>query len=293
MILFLADGRLGNQIFQYAFLKTIQRDNENIIVSGFEELREVFKINNIINLNKKNKFLRIFIYRIMKPILIFLADKKIISSINVNHEKILSKYRRETTTYSKQKGLFDGFIFVKLGFFQSEDFFNNKIVEDLNIQDKYLSQADELLNRISVNTNKVFVHIRRGDYKNYKVYGKSTLLPINYFHEQIKWFQINRENPFFIFLSDETEFIEEEFKYVKNKIISLNNHSGTDLAIMTKCNSAILSPSSFSWWGSYLMKERDIVFAPKYWLGFRSKVEYMENEVAKFMTAIEVTCDDK
>ena len=42
MKIFLADGRIGNQIFQYLFLKTIQDNNEKIIVSGFEELKEVF-----------------------------------------------------------------------------------------------------------------------------------------------------------------------------------------------------------------------------------------------------------
>ena len=43
---------------------------------------------------------------------------------------------------------------------------------------------------------------------------------------------------------------------------------------MTKCNGAILSPSSFCWWGSYLMKDKDVVFSPKYWLGFNSKKEF-------------------
>jgi hypothetical protein len=57
---------------------------------------------------------------------------------------------------------------------------------------------------------------------------------------------------------------------------------------MTLCNSAILSPSSFGWWGSYLMKDRDIVFAPKYWLGFESKVEYHKNSIASFMEEMEI-----
>jgi hypothetical protein len=41
-MIFLADGRIGNQIFQYLFLKTIQDKNEKIVISGFEELREIF-----------------------------------------------------------------------------------------------------------------------------------------------------------------------------------------------------------------------------------------------------------
>ena len=54
MLIFLGDGRIGNQIFQYAFLKTIQDNKEKIIVSGFEELKEVFEINDFINFNNNN-----------------------------------------------------------------------------------------------------------------------------------------------------------------------------------------------------------------------------------------------
>lgn len=288
MIIFLADGRLGNQIFQYVFLKTIQKNNEKIVVSGFEDLKEVFEVNDFININKKNRWIRVFLFRICKPILHFLSDKKLISSIAINHEKILEKYRRETITYTQETGFLNFITFVKLGFFQSDKFFDEKIANKLNIKNLYLNKADEVLKLVPENSNKIFVHIRRGDYKDHTVYGKSTLLPLNYFKEQIEWFIKNKENPFFIFLSDEPELIEKEFEFIANKLISYNNHYGTDLAIMTKCNSAILSPSSFGWWGSYLMKDRDIVFAPKYWLGFSAKIEYQSQGIPSYSKKVEV-----
>ena len=88
MKIFFADGRLGNQIFQYVFLKTIQENNEKIMVSGFEDLKKIFEIDDIVNLNKKNKWIRGVIYRILRPALNFLADREIISSISINYEKI-------------------------------------------------------------------------------------------------------------------------------------------------------------------------------------------------------------
>jgi len=57
---------------------------------------------------------------------------------------------------------------------------------------------------------------------------------------------------------------------------------------MTLCNGAILSPSSFGWWGSYLMKNRDVVFAPKYWLGWKSKIDCPKNIVTNFMKVVDV-----
>ena len=74
MKIFLADGRIGNQIFQYLFLKTIQDNNEKIIVSGFEELREVFQLNDFININKNNRGMRALLFRICKPILNYLPN---------------------------------------------------------------------------------------------------------------------------------------------------------------------------------------------------------------------------
>lgn len=98
----------------------------------------------------------------------------------------------------------------------------------------------------------------------------------------------NRNNSFFVFLSDTPNFIEKEFNYIENKIISCKNEHGTDMVIMTKCNSAVLSPSSFGWWGAYLMKNRDTVFAPQYWLGFNSGIEFQDNCVGEFMQKVTV-----
>ncbi|MCK4842953.1 MAG: alpha-1,2-fucosyltransferase [Methylococcales bacterium] len=277
MLIFLADGQLGNQIFQYMFLKTIQKNNEAIIVSGFEELVKVFEIEDIVNLNKKNRWVRVFLFRIMKPLLTFLSDKSIVSSVLIKHERVLGDYRRESLMFDTKSGGVTKVTFVKLGFFQSESFFKKEMARKLKIKKLYLSQAVSFLSDIPKKNHKIFIHIRRGDYKSFTIYGESALLPLVYYKEQIEWFLENRKDCFFIFLSDEPEFIEKEFKYIDDKLISTENHFGTDLAIMTLCDSAILSPSSFGWWGSYLMKDRDVVFAPKYWLGFNREVEYHLN----------------
>ena len=288
MKIFLAEGRIGNQIFQYVFLKTIQDNNEKIIVSGFDELKEVFEINDFINLNKNNRWIRFCLFRICRPVLHFLCDIKVISSIVIKHETILNNYSRESTTFDSIQGIVKRITFVKLGFFQSEIFFDKSLTNEFKFKKIFLIKAAELLKSIPNNYHKIFVHVRRKDYKNYTVYGQSTLLPMSYYKDQIEWFIQNRKDCIFIFLGDDTKALSEEFQYVENKMISSNNHFGTDLAIMTQCNSAILSASSFSWWGSYMMRERDTVFAPKFWLGFRSKIEYPSHEVPSYAKEVEI-----
>jgi hypothetical protein len=57
---------------------------------------------------------------------------------------------------------------------------------------------------------------------------------------------------------------------------------------MTLCNGAILSNSSLSWWGAYLMKDKDKVFMPKYWLGFKNKRWHPDGIKLDFAEIVEV-----
>lgn len=288
MMLFVSEGRLGNQIFQYAFLETIRKLNETLIVFGFDELIEVFDMPaSFLNI-KKNRTTNLLVFKIIRPILYFISKIRIISSISVDREKVFEHYTREGITYTKLKGIFNFITLVKTGYFQSESFFDPNVVKKLVIKKKYLELADEFLQTIPPDAYKVFVHIRLRDYKNFTVYGKTTLLPFSYYHKCIKWFMENKKNVYFIFLSDEPETIEREFIYLKNKTISKGNHFGTDFAIITKCDAGILSASSFSWWGSYLMKNRDLVIAPKYWLGFNARENYHSKPLASFMLEVKI-----
>lgn len=287
MIFFVAHGRLGNQVFQYAYLKTIQKNNEAIYTSGFDELLDVFEIKDLKNvgINRPGfiQGLAMFVYRL----LFNLTKIKAITKIKVNYDSI-GIHVRESDKASISKGLFPFVRFVCPGFFQSEKFFDETIAKNLKLKDKHLKTADAFLDNIPERNHRVFVHIRRGDYKTFKIYGKSTLLPTAYFHEQIAYFREHEENSFFIFLSDEPAFIKKEFSYLKEKKISYDNAVGTDIAIITKCDSGILSPSSFGWWGAYLMKTRKTVVAPEYWLGFNSRIEFQNSTFPDYAKSVSI-----
>ena len=95
----------------------------------------------------------------------------------------------------------------------------------------------------------------------------------NYYFDLINLLKKRVRNPYYIILSDNTNRAKKTFSYLKNKIISQNN-TFVDLTIMSLCNYGIMSNSSISWWGGYLMKNRKILFGPKYWLGWKRKIEF-------------------
>jgi hypothetical protein len=284
MIFFQADGRLGNQLFQYAFLKKIRKGNETIVVSNFLEIQKLFSISDIFILPTSNRFNRIISNRLIFKTIRFLAEKKFFSYITTDYE-IINGYRREATTYSIKNGFFKNIRFLELGFFQSESCFDSRKITNLKIKEKHLHAAKQFLKETS--GMKVFIHIRLGDYQQFKVYGKSVQLPFSHFQNQIKYINSNYNDVHYVFLSDQPQIIELAFENILNKTIS-HNPQEVDFAIMTLCDVAILSPSSFGWWGSYFMTKRKKVIVPKYWMGFNSNQYYHAQPIAKFMTEIDL-----
>lgn len=271
MLVFFGDGRLGNQIFQWAFLNSIKKEGEITVVFNFKDFLSIFELNdNIINIS--NKYLAFFLIRVGQPFLRILSKVRFISSYSQNSLNS-QDHLVFGNGYRKKSGLFS-LTYVYPGYFQSQIFFKNKVLEKLKIREIYIEAAKSLFSIVPNRKNTVFVHIRRGDYVNWVVLGQvGATLPIKYYYKNVNWFKENTINPFFIFLTDDREFVELAFKDEKDKIIS-ENHMGTDFAVMTLCSSGILSNSSFSWWGAYLMVNRETVIFPEYWLGFKSLTEY-------------------
>jgi len=270
MLFFLADGRLGNQIFQYAFLKTIARKNEKIFCANMKLFFETFDCESENIKHYQNKFVIRLIKKIIVPyILKPLSTIGILGLIKQNRDSM----KAALPTYTKKDGLFP-FLFVNTDFFQSESFFTKEtLFSEVKIKDKYMDEANKFLSNIPDNFVKVFVHIRRGDYTNEIFMGTRGIdLPKLYFNKSIAIIKEKIQNPFFVFLSDDPSYVERCFEDIEPKIISKNSMK-VDLAIMSLCNAGIISNSSFSWWGSAFMRESIIVIAPRYWYGWKQKVE--------------------
>ena len=285
MLIFFSEGRLGNQLFQYAFLKSRVKKNERILVFGFSEIKQFLEKVEVINVPMVRFATKVFFF--IQFIFKFLSNFKIINKISLSTLSSKFPYEGGLEQLIKKKGFIKSITFIKTGYFQSEIFFQKKIVDQFCIKKIYLEKANSFLKSIPSNFEKIFVHIRMGDFQEFKLEGKNVVLPISYYKKQIEWFSKNKKNSFFIFLSDDIKFVEENFENIKNKIISKNSQY-VDMSIMTKCHSAVLSASSFSWWGAYLMKEKKDIFCPKYFMGFNINRTFPHGIVTDFFKEIEI-----
>lgn len=260
-------GRLGNQLFQYAFAystaKTLdtkfyldprfsQELMSNYFSLGSNKFRWIDKFIFAGNFAKKTKLLfKLGFYSRVQQL--FKLNNYITFSNEVPPQQELAKIT-DKKTY--------------IGFFQSELYFadhRDKIIQEFRIKRKLSTAFNMLLRTLPSNFKHVVIHIRRTDYIT-----ENIALPASYFHKAIE--SIEDSKNFYILISDDPEFAETEFNYLQNKYVS-NNSEITDLQFLINADICILSNSSFSWWGAYLNCKNAEIIAPKYWLGHQEKIE--------------------
>lgn len=264
MIIFFPAGQLGNQIFQYSFLEKIKVSNELIITSRCEYFN-VFEISNI-RMLFLNKYIRYFFRRLCKVFV------KIGLFGHVSQARCIegANYEVYDCKIIEKKGLLN----IKLveGFFQSEQLISQNFKAKIKIS--HLEKAREFLNLLPNNVTPIAIHIRRGDYLDWNVLGNiDPSLPLSFYKEAMSNILVMVENPFFVFFSNDPEFVEKNFSNLPNKIVSKNSVA-VDFAAMTMCNSGIISNSTLAWWAAKYMAPGSVIYAPEYWLGWKKDIWY-------------------
>lgn len=116
-------------------------------------------------------------------------------------------------------------------------------------------------------SESVCVQIRRGDYLNDQFRSNFYLCTPEYFIDAMKMMKSRiPEAKFFIF-SDEPEWCKENIPFPFECVYeSGNNPVWETFRLMYSCKHFIISNSTFSWWAQYLARnENKIVIAPNRW----------------------------
>ena len=166
-------------------------------------------------------------------------------------------------------------------YFQTEKYFKNVediIRSDFTFKKEVRDTCKEFLD--SIEGDKIFMHVRRGDYVNHP--DQHPPLPITYYEEAYK----NFDEPTVLVFSDDLEWVKQQkFFQGDNFLISefnlrydhlSDNIDGQgnslipfyDLYMMTQCNGAVIANSSMSWWGAWLQENTTLpIVAPTPWFG--------------------------
>jgi hypothetical protein len=171
-------------------------------------------------------------------------------------------FREETFAYQELPHA-DGLCLI--GYFQSEKYFidyKNEIINLFYISSDNIKTIENFFKFLGCLDKPITsVHVRRGDYLN----NPDFHIPcsVEYYKQAME--EIG--DSYFIFVSDDMDWVRENFKS-PNVIYSDLNDEILDFTLMTHCDNNIIANSSFSWWGAYLNKNKNKkVIAPKKWFG--------------------------
>ena len=270
MIIVRVTGGLGNQMFQYAMYKSLEKKGKLVKLDS-KSFYETKKEHNGYELE------RIFNIKPNKP------TKEDLEKFDENNISTLFKIKRKL--FGDKKFVYDTkeYVFNKdvyklknsylNGYWQSIKYFEgieNDIKKDFRFKNQLDNKNLEILNEIE-NSNSISIHIRRGDYmspENYNMYG--CIATPTYYKKAIKVIEEKVENPTFFVFSNDMDWVKKNIQ-INSRVFYIDINSGNgsykDMQLMSNCKHNIIANSSFSWWGAWLNENKNkIVIAPKKWI---------------------------
>jgi hypothetical protein len=263
-------GRLGNQLFQFVFYNYLRSKDKSKFF--FLNNPQHADLSKYFHLEWSNRFTGTKIYSLLTRILVksvAFEDVYMHNFVGPRAVQVANK-----TIYN--------------GYFQTDWYLKN--IEgglNLKIKEKYLREFEDNFGELFRSHLTIVVHIRRTDYLNY---GKRDIsLPIEYFKTQLSSIQ-NIDNYKVIFVSDDMDYVKNEFKQKANFIYSSNSEI-LDFQIIQNADIAIISNSTFAWWAAYLSPKNNKVIGPKNWMGFRIGREHPRGIMTDKFDWVEVLPD--
>jgi len=277
-------GGLGNQMFQYALVKKLEHLEHEVKI----ELSTYIYFS----VNLKFSFKKLLFLLLFRSVRFNYFNRRYqlekifnLKSESINDFKDIFRYKYE---YINQNTFFYQVLdFEKKGVYYNGQWSSYKYFNDIHqvIKKMYrFPEFDEKRNielaKILMSTNSVSIHVRRGDYVSSQE-NKDFFYTcdIDYFEKAIDYVIENIENPFFVFFSDDPNFVNKNFKHLKFIIVDWNKgkNSFRDMQLMSICKNNIIPNSSFSWWAAYLNSNPNkVVIGPKIWSKNTHSEDYHE-----------------
>jgi hypothetical protein len=255
-----SNGRLGNQMFQYAALRGIaaKRGYDWIIppeTYNHKDNYGLFETFEMTNVKESN--------------LGFVNGE----SVEENDYCFIPEFFDECPDNVSLEG-----------YFQTEKYFDhiaNQIHEDFTFKQEYLNPCKEYID--SLDSPPIFLHVRQLDNIGREEY--HPILPISFFEEALSNF--SDDTLCFVFTDDMNWCKSQEFFKQKRFLFNenINRYSyqtvdgkgqmqntllpQVDLCLMSLCSGGVIANSSFSWWGAWLQNNRGKIIAPnpEKWFG--------------------------
>ena len=296
-------GRIGNQLFQYAFACAVQEEIG-------QDTKIVIDESSVIDKNWINSLREYSL-----PNVEFVQNEKCllkkhfgVSAILLQIYRVLVRRKNTLSQYKLEKmlqPLFNHFGLIAIergywnykinrkrniildGYFQSERYFERakeKVIQLFDLTDQLESVGYPFVEMLR-ERNSVCISIKvehNAEQNRSTEYSAFDVCHEKYYEEAIEYILQNVEKPLFFLCSDDIEYARNH--YLKNPQYDVVCQSKDfpvhySLAAMSLCKHFIINNTTFGWWAQYLSKnENKIVVAPSRWKNNRDPVNIYDNQ---------------
>jgi glycosyl transferase family 11 len=242
------DGGLGNQAFEWAFGRSVS------LVKNEELFFEKFELDDGIHRNYA------------------------LDAFNVDvefAEPSGERYLEKTFAYDKDVITApSGSHFV--GSWQTEKYFNEEIVrKEMTLRNPVSDRTQKIADEIVNTADSAFVHVRRGDALLPAAAVYHGVMTMDYFNKAIEHVCERVSDAKFFVFSEEPSWCSSRFPKGCRVLDCGLPHE--DIWLMSLCKHAIISNSTFGWWGCWLgdTQPNRVCVAPRRWF-LGAKLDYSD-----------------
>ncbi|XP_075695071.1 galactoside alpha-(1,2)-fucosyltransferase 2-like [Rhinoderma darwinii] len=235
MMTILPQGRLGNQIGEYAALYALAKMNgyrAYILPVMHQALSSLFKIN--------------------LPLISQDSDKRIKWKEYQIHNWMSPEYRNITGENVKFIGCLTSWTFYNN--------MKNEVLQEFTFHDFVKDEANAYLTQVRGNRKNVTfvgVHVRRGDYvKEFDQLKQGVLADKKYLQKATDYFRNKYQNPIFVVASNGMDWCKQNMNNSYGDVYfagdGIEGSPARDFAILAHCNHTIMTFGTFGIWAASL-----------------------------------------
>ena len=281
-------GRLGNQMFTYAFARVLmEKGGKKSFIANFKRCGNPYEdmwgdslchfnvlpyksVSYDMVLRDGTLFQRIYyiIYMLMSKLPLIMRNDNLMSCFERRLRKMNIHFTGAADAAYKIEGCRYP-VFVR-GYFQDKRFFDT--IRPILIREftpKYPPlEHNKLLYEAISRPGSVCVSVRRGDYLSDAYKKDFYVCTPEYYDKAIRMICNRVEKPLFVFFSDDIQWVREHMRVEGYPCFY---ERGDDpvwetMRMMSSCHHFIISNSTFAWWASYLAdRECKIIITPSRW----------------------------
>lgn len=284
MSITLLQGRLGNQLFEYAFAraqafatgKKCTLSEAPLVSKHIENRLDAFMLSKDVEFVKEHSL------SFRQRFCLSLYARWIDTKPRMKKWQLEERFRSLFMTgglficengyiippgFKKGDDKFIGRDLLNIGYFQSEKYFakyKDKILSELTFKDSIQESVKSLANQIQMSKEPTCLHICLGDYVKNPLHGVADAA---YYRRALKELRRIKPSATIFLFSDNIELVKKELELGDDiHFIPSEVDEQQTMYLGSLCHHFVISNSSFSWWMQYLSRnENRLVLAPFRW----------------------------